>query len=60
MLESNGISISPQLGNIDYGDPALSTQGFSGRIGRVGMFLYEATAEEVFNNYIANSASYSN
>ena len=60
MLESNGTSISPQLGNIDIGDPATSTQGFSGRIGRVGMFLYEATAEEVFNNYIANSASYTN
>jgi hypothetical protein len=60
MLESNGTSISPQLGNIDIGDPATSTQGFSGRIGRVGMFLYEATAEEVFNNYLANSAGYTN
>jgi hypothetical protein len=60
MLESNGISISPQIGNIDAGDPANSTQGFSGRIGRVGMFLYEATAEEVFNNYLANSAAYTN
>jgi hypothetical protein len=60
MLESNGISISPQLGNIDNGDPAISTQGFSGRIGRIGMFLYEAAAEEVFNNYLANSGSYIN
>jgi len=60
MQESNGISISPQIGNIDRGDPTPSDAYYVGRIGRVAMYNSNAGLTAVTNSYNFFSSSYTN
>jgi len=60
MQEANGISISPQIGNIDIGDPVKSDAYYVGRIGRLAMYNASANNTAVSNNYTFFSSSYTN
>lgn len=60
MQEPSGTSISPQIGNIDIGDPAKSDAYYVGRIGRIAMYNNNAGVTAVTNNYNFFSSSYTN
>jgi hypothetical protein len=60
MQETNGISISPQIANIDRGDPSPSNAYFVGRIGRLAMYTGAANAQSVSDNYQYFSSAYTN
>jgi hypothetical protein len=60
MLETNGTSISPQIGNIDWGDPIKDSTYYVGRIGRLAMYNSNANSLQVASNYLFFSSSYTN
>lgn len=60
MQETNGTSISPQIGNIDIGDPNPSNEYYVGRIGRLAMYNSNSNSTAVLNNYTFFSSSYTN
>jgi hypothetical protein len=60
MQEGNNISISPQIGNQDNGDPTPDTDYYVGRIGRLAMYNSNAGLPAVNNNYTFFSSSYTN
>ena len=59
MQESNGTSISPQIGNQDNGDVPDSAY-YVGRIGRLAMYSSSSISIAVQNNYTFFSSSYTN